>query len=119
MTTNDMHILSEAMNMSMTGTKNLINDTVDFDVGVMPLRTVDKVITNIPIAGWILAGEEKALISAQFKIKGPSADPDVSAVPISSVSDTVFGILKRTIGLPIKLIKDFDNLTRETPPKKK
>ncbi len=118
MTTQDMHIVSEAMNMSLVGTKNLIEDSVDFDLAVMPLRTVDKVITNIPIAGWILTGEEQALVSAQFKIRGPSENPAVTAVPISSVSDTVFGILKRTIGLPIKLIKDIDNLFNKTPKKK-
>ena len=118
MTTYDMHVLSKAMNMSMVGTKDLVKDTVDFDLAVMPLGTVDKVITSIPIAGWILTGEEKALISAQFKIKGPSENPDVEAVPISSVSDTVFGIVKRTIGLPIKLIKDLDSFFKKTSKEK-
>jgi len=118
MTTKDLHIVSEAMNMALVGTKNLLEDSVDFDLSVMPLRTVDKVITSIPIAGWVLAGDEKALISAQFKIKGPGEDPEVTAVPISAVSGTLFGIIRRTVGLPFKLIKDIDSLFKTEPQKK-
>jgi uncharacterized protein YhdP len=118
MTTKDLRVASEAMNMSLVGTKNLLEDSVDFDLAVMPLGTVDKVITKIPIAGWILAGEEKALITAQFKIKGPSETPEVTAVPITAVSETLFGIIKRTVGLPFKLIKDIDTLFKTEPQKK-
>lgn len=118
MTTKDLHIVSEAMNMALVGTKNLIEDSVDFDLSVMPLRTVDKVITSIPVAGWVLTGDEKALLSAQFKIKGPGENPEVTAVPISTVSGTLFGIIKRTVGLPYKLIKDIDALFKTEPQKK-
>ncbi len=110
MSTEDLHVESEAMNLSLVGEQNLIANTVNFDLGVMPLRTVDKVVSKIPIAGWILAGEEKALFTAHFKIKGSSDSPKVTAIPIGSVSNTVFGIVKRTFGLPGKLVKDLSEL---------
>lgn len=116
--TEDLAITSEAMNLSMVGTQDLINDQIDFTLGVMPLRTVDKVITKIPIAGWILAGENKALLTAYFKIEGPSEEPQVSVIPIDSVSKTVFGIFKRTLGLPGKLVKDVGSLFEQEPEKK-
>lgn len=117
-TTKDLAITSESMNLSMVGSQDLINDQIDFTLGVMPLRTVDKVITKIPIAGWILAGENKALLTAHFKIEGPSEEPQVSAIPIDSVSKTVFGIFKRTLGLPGKLVKDVGSLFKQDPEKK-
>jgi len=116
--TKDLAITSESMNLSMVGSQDLINDQIDFTLGVMPLRTVDKVITKIPIAGWILAGENKALLTAYFKIEGPSEEPQVSAIPIDSVSKTVFGIFKRTLGLPGKLVKDVGSLFKQDPEKK-
>lgn len=116
--TEDLKITSEAMNLSMVGTQGLIDNTLDFSLGVMPLRTVDKIITSIPIAGWVLAGEDKALITAQFKIEGTSEEPKVTAVPIGSVSKTVFGIFKRTLGLPGKLVKDIGSLFKKEPEKK-
>jgi len=116
--TEDLRIKSEAMNMSLVGSKNLIDNTLDFHLGVMPLRTVDKVITSIPIAGWVLAGEDKALLTAHFKIEGPSDEPKVSVIPASTVSNTVFGIFKRTLGLPGKLVKDIGSIFESKPKKK-
>ncbi|MEA3363036.1 MAG: AsmA-like C-terminal domain-containing protein [Thermodesulfobacteriota bacterium] len=116
--TEDLKITSEAMNLSVVGTQGIVDDALDFDLGVMPLRTVDKIITSIPIAGWVLAGKDKALITAQFKITGTSEEPQVSAVPIGSVSKTVFGIFKRTLGLPGKLVKDIGSIFKPNPEKK-
>jgi len=117
--TEDLFITSEAMNMSLIGSKSLIDGSLNFNLGVMPLRTVDKVITSIPIAGWVLAGKDKALLTAHFKIEGNSEEPKVTPVPISSVSKTVFGIFKRTLGLPEKLVKDIGTIFKEEPEKKK
>ncbi len=116
--TEDLKITSEAMNLSVVGAQGLIDDTLNFTLGVMPLRTVDKIITSIPIAGWVLAGEDKALITAHFKIEGTSENPEVTAVPIDSVSKTVFGIFKRTLGLPVKMVKDIGSLFTKEPEKK-
>lgn len=116
--TEDLAVVSEAMNLSMVGSLDLVSDDVDFTLGVMPLRTVDKVITKIPIAGWILTGENKALLTAYFKIKGPASNPQVSVVPVDSVSKTVFGIFRRTLGLPGKLVEDVGSLFKQDPEKK-
>lgn len=117
--TEDMRVNSEAMNLSIIGDQSLVDSRIDFNLGVMPLRTVDKVITSIPIAGWILAGDNKALLTAHFKIEGTSDNPKVTPVPIGSVSNTVFGIVKRTFGLPGKLVKDLGSLFKAKPEKKK
>jgi uncharacterized protein involved in outer membrane biogenesis len=117
--TEDMRIKSVAMNMSLIGSQSLIEDSINYNLAVMPLRTVDKVITSIPIAGWVLAGEDKAFLTAHFKIEGSSDAPKVTAVPINTFSDTVFGIFKRTLGLPGKLVKDIGTILKQKPAKKK
>ena len=117
-TTKDLTITSEAMNLSLVGTHNLIDDKLDFTLGVMPLRTVDKILTSVPIAGWVLTGKDKALITAHFKIEGTSEAPEVTPVPIESVSKTIFGLMQRTLSLPIKLIQDIGSLLEKEPEKK-
>lgn len=102
----DVLVDSDAMNLSMVGEIDLVNNTIDATLGVKPLGTVDKIVSKIPIAGWILGGEEKALITAHFRIRGSRADPEVYPVPISSVSQKVLGIFKRVLGLPGKVISD-------------
>ncbi|MEZ4485755.1 MAG: AsmA-like C-terminal domain-containing protein [Syntrophotaleaceae bacterium] len=106
LSTEDLFITSNAMNLSLVGDVDMVKEELDLILGVKPLRTVDKLITRIPIAGWILTGEEKALITAHFEIKGSSHSPKVQAVPVTSISGKVLGIFKRVLGLPGKLITD-------------
>lgn len=106
LSTENLQINSSTMNMSLIGSRNIITDRLDMTVGVKPLNTVDKIITAIPVAGWILTGDEKALLTAHFEVKGPASDPKVTAIPATSLSKTVLGLLKRTLGLPGTLITD-------------
>lgn len=106
LTTEDLFIESPAMNLSLVGETDLAKGTIDALLGVKPLRTVDKIVTRIPIAGWVLTGEEKALITAHFKVVGNRADPSVYPVPVTSLSEKVFGIFRRVLGLPGKVITD-------------
>ena len=85
LSTEDSFIESNAMNLSAVGTFSLISDELDLILGIKPLRTVDKIVTNIPLAGWLLTGEEKALITAQFKISGTSKNPEVEAISYNFV----------------------------------
>jgi len=117
-TTNDLTITSESMNLSAVGSHNLVDDSLDITLGVMPLRTVDKIITSVPVAGWVLTGENKALLTAYFKVEGTSKEPEVSAIPVGSVSETIFGLFNRIIGLPVKLIQNIGSLFEEEPEKK-
>jgi len=108
--TDDLVVDSNAMNLSLVGQTNLISGEIDAVLGVKPLRTVDKIVTQIPIAGWLLAGEEKALITAHFELTGKSDAPQVTPIPITSVSEKVLGIFKRVLGLPGKMVTDVGEL---------
>jgi len=108
--TEDLFVDSNAMNLSLVGNADLYEKKLDLVLGVKPLRTVDKIVTQIPIAGWLLTGDEKALITAHFEIKGNSDDPDVTPIPITSVSEKAVGIFKRVLGLPGKVITDVGEL---------
>ena len=119
MHTEDLRIHSEAMNLSLVGSQGLVDNSLDFTLGIMPLRTVDKVVTSIPLAGWVLGGEDKALLTAYFRIAGTSNKPQVTPIPIDSVSNTVLGIFKRTLSLPGKLVKDIGSIFKKEPEKKK
>jgi len=104
--TDDLFLASNAMNMSLVGKHDFVHDNMDLTLGIQPLQTVDKVVSHIPIVGWILTGENKAMFSTYFEIKGKSSDPQVSAIPITSLGKGVFGIFKRVFQLPVKLFTD-------------
>lgn len=104
--TEDLFLKSNAMNMSMVGKYDFIRDKMNLTLGIQPLQTVDKVVSKIPVVGWILTGKNKAMFSTYFEIKGKSADPEVSAIPITSLGKGVIGIFQRAFQLPVKLFTD-------------
>ena len=101
----DLAIFSNSMNMSMVGRVGLAEKKADYILGVQPLQTVDKVVSNIPLVGWLLTGDEKTLFTVHFQVKGPLGDPSVVAIPGSSLGSGILGIFQRTLQLPGKLIK--------------
>ncbi|ABA89597.1 hypothetical protein Pcar_2358 [Syntrophotalea carbinolica DSM 2380] len=106
----DLTVASNAMDLSLVGSYDLPQDDLDLLMGVKPFGTVDKVVSKIPLAGWILTGDNKALITAHFQIRGPSAEPEVKAIPVTSVSKKVLGIFQRVLGLPGKVVSDVGKL---------
>lgn len=104
--TENLRVDSEAMNLSVVGDIDLRKETLDMIMGVKPLITVDRVVKRIPIAGWLLSGDEEALVMAHYKITGKQQDPKVEPIPGTSVSKKVLGIFKRVLTLPGKVVTD-------------
>jgi uncharacterized protein YhdP len=100
---NDLFVASDAMNISAIGKADLVKNELDATIGVKPLQTVDKVLSHIPIVGWILTGKNKSLISAYFEAKGKLDDPQVKPIPVQTMAKGVFNIFKRVFQLPATL----------------
>jgi hypothetical protein len=103
---NQLVIESKALDMSYLGKFNLLDNQLDLLVVVKPLGNVDTVVSHLPVAGWILTGEERAFLTAQFKVTGKADDPRIEAIPITTLSKGVLGIIQRTLSLPYKLVTD-------------
>jgi len=104
--TQDLMLDSNAMNISAVGNFDLAHNKLDLTIGVQPLQSVDKVVSRIPIVGWILTGKDHSLITTYFEAKGPIEDPRVTAVPVKSLAKGVLNIFKRVFELPAKLFTD-------------
>jgi hypothetical protein len=88
------------------GKVDIIRDELDINIGVQPFETVDKVVSSIPIVGWILTDDKKSLITVYFKAQGKWSNPTVDAIPVNSMDRGVLDIFKRVFQLPEKLITD-------------
>ncbi|HAD03109.1 MAG: hypothetical protein A2091_06080 [Desulfuromonadales bacterium GWD2_61_12] len=108
--TEDLVVESNAMNLAAVGGGDLVNNRLDLTLGIKPLRTVDKIVSSIPLAGWVFTGKEKALITAQFRITGRAEEPEIKAIPFTSLSDMTVGFFRRAFGLPGKMIEDLGDL---------
>jgi uncharacterized protein involved in outer membrane biogenesis len=104
--TKDLFLASEAINISTVGKLDLVKNEIDVTIGVQPLQTLDKVVSKIPIVGWILTGSNKSLVTAYFEAKGNIDDPKVNAIPVKGMTKGVFDIFRRLFELPAKLFTD-------------
>lgn len=103
--TEDLTLDSNSMRMSAIGSINIPDRTIDAKLGIHPFVTIDKFITRIPLAGWIIGGKEKSTISMYYEIKGDIKDPQVEPVPIKSLGEKVFGIFLRILETPVEAVR--------------
>jgi uncharacterized protein involved in outer membrane biogenesis len=83
------------------GTLDLMDNQLDLNVMVAPLRRVNKFIGNTPIVGALLGG---SVISVPVKVTGTTADPKVTYLSPSAVASSLAGMMKRTLKLPVNIL---------------
>jgi AsmA-like C-terminal region len=113
--TENAQMKSPVLNAVATGSADLGQGLADFDLGVQPLGTIDTVVSNIPVLGHILTGENKSLITYYFEVKGPILNPQVEAVPFKALGNGVTGILKRLFLSPVKVFEDILDGIKKLP----
>jgi hypothetical protein len=99
----DLFVKSDAINIAIVGKIDMVKEEIDATYGVQPLQTVDKVVSRIPIVGWVITGKEKTLVTTYFQAKGKINDPTVTAIPFQSLATGVADIFKRIYQLPVKI----------------
>lgn len=105
-TTQDLFIRSDAINISVIGSADIVREDMDFTIGVQPLQTVDKVVNRIPVVGWLLTGKDRAAVTAYFEAKGKWSDPRVKSVSVKSLSKGAWNVFRRVFELPVRLFTD-------------
>lgn len=106
LSTQDLFINSDAINISVIGKTDIVKEDLDFTIGVQPLQTVDKVVNRIPVVGWLLTGKDKDFLTVFFEAKGKWANPQVSPIPAKSVAKGMLNTFRRVFELPVRLFTD-------------
>ena len=87
---------------------------MDAVVGVAHLPVLDKILSQIPVVGSILtAGDEGSLIKTYYDVDGPFDNPQVTAIPFTSLSKKFLGLFQgilqtseEILSLPGKIIEN-------------
>ena len=93
---------SSALNLVFNGDIDLLNKQLDIKMLASPFTLTDRLINLIPVAGYILGG---TLISVPVKIDGSLKDPKVKIQPFSEIASGVWGMLKRTLETPVRMVE--------------
>ncbi len=98
--TDNLRLHGPVMDIVANGDIDVAKSRMDMTVGMLPLKTVNWLISNIPIIGKHVASATTPLVAAYFNVSGPVSDPSVLPAPITSVEELV----KKTLGLPINIL---------------
>ena len=93
---------STAMDIVVQGDMDLLNEQLNLSMLASPFTLTDRLIRLIPVAGYILGG---TLISVPIKVDGPMKDPKVRILPFSEIGSGMWGIMKRTLETPVKIVE--------------
>lgn len=113
--TENLVLDSRAMKVNAVGEVNLVEDSVDATVAVKPFQNVDRILSKIPLAGWLLTGKEESLVVAYYRVTGPLSDPQVTPIPLKSVGRNLFGIFRNLLQIPEALTGPFEELPPQRP----
>lgn len=104
--TEDLIMTSPAINLTGVGSMDLKKGEVDFIVGTQVLKTIGKILGNIPIAGDLFTVDNKALTVGYFHVHGPFDNPAVSALPFKSLGLGIKRFFKTILDIPLILVPD-------------
>jgi hypothetical protein len=103
--TEDFILESDAMRITLLGKVDVAKGLIDAKIGIHPLVTLDKILSYVPIAGYILTGKEKAFLSYVYEVKGDLNDPKIEPIPIKGLGESFLGIMKRLVETPLTPFK--------------
>ena len=81
------------------------------------MAQLDRFLAKIPLVGKIITGgDEKSLVKTYYVVKGNFNDPDISAIPFTSLGKKVMGIFQGILQTPQDILGPItDNLPDEMP----
>jgi len=93
--TNNLVYETSQRKSAIAGKFDLNDLEMDTVVGIAHLPGLDKLLTQIPIVGSILtAGDEGSLIKTYYDVNGPFDNPEVTAIPFTSLSKKFIGLFQ-------------------------
>lgn len=90
------------MNIVATGKFGIIDQSLDFNLLVSPLKAVDTIVRNLPGVNYILDG---TLVGIPYGLRGTLKSPRITVLNPTAVGSRLLDIAKRTLKLPIQWIK--------------
>jgi len=95
-------LISPLVNLAGGGSINLSDKTLDLTVLAAPFTTTDTIVKRIPLIKDIVAG---SVITIPIRVAGSFQNPEVKAIPPGAVAKGAADLMKRTLGIPFKMIE--------------
>ena len=101
----EFEMVGPSFNLFGSGVVDMINDTVDLEIGIQPLQTVGKVLASIPVLGYIMTGDKKTFVVIPVTVRGPFDDLEVKTQTVAGMGKNVAGMLQRFFKTPVRILQ--------------
>ncbi len=102
LTTENLALKSPVLKLTAAGSYDLPSGRLDSRIAVSPFGAYSNLLKDIPLFGSLMKGERKGFLTALFEVKGPRNTPEVTYLPLESVT----GGLKGLAQFPIDVLKN-------------
>ncbi|MBU0484652.1 MAG: AsmA-like C-terminal domain-containing protein [Proteobacteria bacterium] len=97
-------INGKGLNLFGRGKINLVEATTDITMLVAPLKTIDSIISSVPIIGRVIGGKDATLIAIPVGIKGALKDPEITVLPAKAIGESIIHLVTGTLKLPFTIL---------------
>ena len=98
--TDNLLMRGPVMDVTARGDIDFANNTMNMEIVLLALQTVNWLLQNIPIIGKHLSGATEHLVGAYFQVQGPVDNPSIRPKPLTSMAE----FMLKTLTLPINII---------------
>ncbi|MBW2056952.1 MAG: AsmA-like C-terminal domain-containing protein [Deltaproteobacteria bacterium] len=78
--TRDLYLDGDVVSMTLGGWVDLNGRSLDLRIGVRPLQTMDRILSNVPVAGWLLAGKDRSILTFCYRLRGRFNDFELKSI---------------------------------------
>lgn len=110
-------IEGEGLDLIIQGSINLKNAEANLTVFIVPFKTIDTIIQNIPLFGRVITrlvgGKKGHIITIPVEVSGNIKDPDVKLLSTKAVGKATIDFILDTITFPLDILPEFSAETEE------
>ncbi len=99
----ELKILGESVDISVQGNIDIAKSKLDLKVDIAIVKYLDKFVDNIPIANYVILGEDGSL-ATRIIISGDMSDPSISTELHEEILSAPIKFGRRFLNLPNKLL---------------
>jgi len=95
---------AEGLNFFGKGTVGLEDWNVDLYVLVSPFKTLDLLLSKLPIIGYVIGGKNRTLVTVPMKVYGNIRNPDVVPLHPEALGKGFLDLFKDIINIPVRIV---------------
>ena len=98
-------IKGKGVNLSGRGTINLTDLNADLTFFIAPFKTLDWLVTNLPLIGKALGGPKESILTFPVAVTGNIKSPEVTSLAPDAIGSAVLELFGDTVTLPFRIFQ--------------